>query len=166
MSSCLVYLRLAGQLQAWVYVLLLRRYSNYNSTAHSALLEWCQSVDAEVHAIDDYNSSPCSAQTIRPSSQVTGNWQQTTASSYKGAYLTLSVNRNDIASAAAQSATVTMVPFVPESGFYKLYMSIPGCQNTNTCISRTSAKVTWLMNGKNSIVTTIKQHNLVDDEVE
>ncbi|KAJ2227921.1 hypothetical protein EV180_002244, partial [Coemansia sp. RSA 518] len=90
----------------------------------------------------------------------------TTAASYKGAYLTLSVNRNDITSATAQSATVTMVPFVPESGFYKLYMSIPGCQNTNTCISRTSAKVTWLMNGKNSIVTTIKQHNLVDDEVE
>ncbi|KAJ2814478.1 hypothetical protein IWW50_007118, partial [Coemansia erecta] len=96
---------------------------------------------------------------------MTGDWKQTTAASYQGSYLTLSVNRNDIASATAQAATVTMVPFVPESGFYQVYMSIPGCQNTNTCISRTSAKVTWLMNGKHSVVTTVGQHNLVDDEV-
>ncbi|KAJ2629921.1 hypothetical protein H4R22_003033 [Coemansia sp. RSA 1290] len=121
--------------------------------------------DASVHAIDEYNASPCSSQVIRPSSQVSGNWKPTTAASYHGSYLTFSVNSNDIASAEAQSATVTLVPFVPESGFYQVYMSIPGCQNTNTCLQRTSAKVTWLMNGKRSVVTTVAQHNLNDEEI-
>ncbi|KAJ2851692.1 hypothetical protein IWW36_000837 [Coemansia brasiliensis] len=121
--------------------------------------------DASVHAIDSYNASPCSSQAIRPSSQITGNWKPTTAASYHGSYLTFSVNRNEISSAEAQSATVTLVPFVPESGFYRVYMSIPGCQNTNTCAQRTSAKVIWLMNNKRSVVTTVAQHNLEDEEV-
>ncbi|KAJ2798080.1 hypothetical protein H4R20_004949, partial [Coemansia guatemalensis] len=122
--------------------------------------------DARIYAIDDFNSLPCSKQAIRPSSMVTGSWQKTTAASYHGEYLTLSVGVNDIKSEQTQNATVTMVPFVPESGFYKVYMTIPGCQNTNTCLQRTSAKVTWLMDSGRSILTTVTQHNLEDLEIE
>ncbi|KAJ2616802.1 hypothetical protein H4S08_000638 [Coemansia sp. RSA 1365] len=127
---------------------------------------YAASVYARIYAIDGFNSLPCTTQAIRPSSAVMGSWRRTTAASYHGEYLTLSVNVNDIKSEQAQNATVTMVPFVPESGFYKVYMTIPGCQNTNTCLQRTSAKVTWLMDGGRSILTTVTQHNLEDLEIE
>ncbi|KAJ2162384.1 hypothetical protein GGF46_000748 [Coemansia sp. RSA 552] len=120
--------------------------------------------DAGVYAIDDFNGSPCSQQAIRPTTQTTGSWQRTTAASYHGEYLTLNVAAGDAEAAAA--ATVSLVPLVAESGFYRVLMAIPGCQNTNTCAQRTSAKVTWLMNGKHSVVTKVRQHNLADEEVE
>ncbi|KAJ2709882.1 hypothetical protein H4R19_004024, partial [Coemansia spiralis] len=107
--------------------------------------------DAQIYAIDGYNGSPCSAQAVRPMAQPTGDWRQTSPASYHGSYLTLTVNRDEVNSTAAQNAVVALVPYVPESGFYTVYMTIPGCQNTNTCAQRTSANVTWLMNSKQSI---------------
>ncbi|KAJ2342761.1 hypothetical protein GGH91_003418, partial [Coemansia sp. RSA 2671] len=62
-------------------------------------------------------------------------------------------------------ALVRMLPYVPESGFYKIYMMVPGCQNTNTCLQRSSAKVDLQMTRKRTEQISVPQHNLADEEV-
>ncbi|KAJ2397522.1 hypothetical protein GGI23_003503, partial [Coemansia sp. RSA 2559] len=100
-----------------------------------------------------------------PSSTSTGGWVSTTPASYRGTYLTLTVNTSDLQRESTQNASLTMVPDVPESGFYNVYMAIPGCQNTNTCINRSNAKVTIVMDNMHTLITTVGQHNLVDQDV-
>ncbi|KAJ1666348.1 hypothetical protein IW140_001077 [Coemansia sp. RSA 1813] len=121
--------------------------------------------DARVYADNTFNGSPCSTQAIMPSSKSTGGWVTTTPASYHGTYLTLTVNKNDLQLESTKNALLTMVPAVPESGFYNVYMTIPGCQNTNTCINRSTAKVAIVMDSIHSLIATVGQHNLVDQEV-
>ncbi|KAJ2553871.1 hypothetical protein EV175_002782 [Coemansia sp. RSA 1933] len=104
-------------------------------------------------------------QAIMPSSASTGGWTNTSPASYHGTYLTLTVNTSDLQLESTQNASLTMVPDVPESGFYNVYMTIPGCQNTNTCINRSTAKVVIVMDNMHTLIATVGQHNLVDQEV-
>ncbi|KAJ2492050.1 hypothetical protein IWW37_001764 [Coemansia sp. RSA 2050] len=120
--------------------------------------------DPRVYADDRFSSSPCSRAPSRPSSSIAGDWKTTTPASYHGTYKTLTVAKADVSSAQAQSAHVRMLPYVPESGFYKIYMMVPGCQNTNTCLQRSSARVDLLMTRKRAVQTSVPQHNLADEE--
>ncbi|KAJ2814499.1 hypothetical protein FBU31_007266, partial [Coemansia sp. 'formosensis'] len=122
--------------------------------------------DPRVYADARFSSSPCSQGSSRPLSTITGDWQTTTPASYHGTYKTLTVAKADINSAQTQSARVRMVPYVPESGFYKIYMMVPGCQNTNTCLQRSSARVELAMTRKRAVLATIAQHNFADEEVD
>ncbi|KAJ2740760.1 hypothetical protein GGI20_005635 [Coemansia sp. BCRC 34301] len=119
-----------------------------------------------VYADDRFSSSPCSQEPSRPSSSFTGDWKTTTPSSYHGTYKTLTVAKADISSVQTQSAHMRMVPYVPEPGFYKVYMMVPGCQNTNTCLQRSSARVELAMTRKRSVVATVAQHNFDNEEIE
>ncbi|KAJ1894101.1 hypothetical protein LPJ81_005226, partial [Coemansia sp. IMI 209127] len=121
--------------------------------------------DARVYADNTFNGSPCSTQAIMPSSTSTGGWVNTSPASYHGTYLTLTVNTSDLQLESTQNASLTMVPDVPESGFYNVYMSIPGCQNTNTCINRSTARVAIVMDNMLTLIATVGQHNLVDQDV-
>ncbi|KAJ2796034.1 hypothetical protein H4S07_006329, partial [Coemansia furcata] len=122
--------------------------------------------DPRVYADARFSSSPCSQGSSRPLSTITGDWQTTTPASYHGTYKTLTVAKADINSAQTQSARVRMVPYVPESGFYKIYMMVPGCQNTNTCLQRSSARVELAMTRKRAVLATVAQHNFADEEVD
>ncbi|KAJ2760272.1 hypothetical protein H4S06_001812 [Coemansia sp. BCRC 34490] len=107
----------------------------------------------------------CQLKPMLASSAYTGDWTETTPASYHGSYLTLSVNKNDLQLESTQNASLTMVPVVPESGFYKVYMSIPGCQNTNTCQSRSTARVAIVMDSMHTLIATVSQRNSVDQDV-
>ncbi|KAJ2105976.1 hypothetical protein IW146_007993 [Coemansia sp. RSA 922] len=122
--------------------------------------------DPRVYADDRFSSSPCSQQASRPSSSITGDWKTTSPASYHGTYKTLTVAKADVNSAQTQSARVRMVPHVPESGFYKIYMMVPGCQNSNTCLQRSSARVELSMIRKYAVLVTVPQHNFADEEIE
>ncbi|KAJ1722657.1 hypothetical protein LPJ53_002961 [Coemansia erecta] len=119
-----------------------------------------------VYALDIYNGSPCSTLPLRPSSTFVGAWTETTAASYRGTYRTLTVNVADVASAQVQDSVITMAPYIPEPGFYKVYMMVPGCQNTNTCQSRSSAHVLLMTDRKLSKLIQVNQYNVEDEEVE
>ncbi|KAJ2909810.1 hypothetical protein GGI21_001508 [Coemansia aciculifera] len=58
-----------------------------------------------------------------------------------------------------------MVPYVPESGFYKIYMMVPGCQNTNTCLQRSTARLELSTVRKRVVVVTVPQNNNADEEI-
>ncbi|KAJ2506426.1 hypothetical protein H4217_009023, partial [Coemansia sp. RSA 1939] len=121
--------------------------------------------DARVYADNAFNRPPCNLKPMLASSAYTGDWTETSPSSYHGSYLTLSVNKNDLQLESTQNASLTMVPIVPESGFYKVYMSIPGCQNTNTCQSRSTARVAIVMDSMHTLIATVSQRNSVDQDV-
>ncbi|KAJ2638554.1 hypothetical protein GGF44_002786, partial [Coemansia sp. RSA 1694] len=118
-----------------------------------------------VYADDRLSSSPCSQEASRPSSSLTGDWKPTTPASYHGTYKTLTVAKADVNSTQTQSAHVRMVPYVPEPGFYKVYMMVPGCQNTNTCLQRSSARVDLALTRKRTLSVTVPQHNFEDEEI-
>ncbi|KAJ1852706.1 hypothetical protein LPJ73_002777, partial [Coemansia sp. RSA 2703] len=103
---------------------------------------------------------------LRPSSSFVGAWTETTAASYRGTYRTLTVNAADVASAQVQNSVITMAPYIPEPGFYTVYMMVPGCQNTNTCRSRSSAHVLLMSNRGLSKLIQVNQYNIQDEEVE
>ncbi|KAJ1955866.1 hypothetical protein GGI12_005460, partial [Dipsacomyces acuminosporus] len=93
------------------------------------------------------------------------DWKATTSSSYHGSYLSLTTDVGDIDSQQAQSAEIRLTPNIPESGFYNVYMMVPGCQSTNTCRQRYSASVKLMLNAKHSMIATVAQHNIFDQEV-
>ncbi|KAJ1958826.1 hypothetical protein EC988_000045 [Linderina pennispora] len=121
--------------------------------------------DPRVYVDSSFNGSPCSQQAIQPTSNMVGDWKPTSPSSYHGTYRTLTVNVGDVDSATTQNSQVRLYPSIPEAGFYNIYMMIPGCENTNTCIRRASAKVTLGMTRSQEVVATVGQHNFVDQEV-
>ncbi|KAI7829170.1 cortical protein marker for cell polarity-domain-containing protein [Kickxella alabastrina] len=120
--------------------------------------------DPRIYSVDTFNGSPCSTMPLKPSSKFTGNWIKTTPASYHGTYMTLTVNVADVASATTQSSVLLLAPYIPEAGFYRVYMMIPGCQNTNTCQQRSSAQVLINMNSKESKRFNVGQYNHDDDE--
>ncbi|KAJ2721350.1 hypothetical protein GGI07_004020 [Coemansia sp. Benny D115] len=121
--------------------------------------------DIRVYSVNRFNGSPCSKMPLNPSAAVTGNWIETKPASYHGTYQTLSVNGADIGSEQTKSAYISLTPYLPEPGFYNVYMSIPGCQNTNTCAQRSTALVTVIMNSKITKNFQVEQKNLEDNEV-
>ncbi|KAJ1934206.1 hypothetical protein FBU59_005774, partial [Linderina macrospora] len=121
--------------------------------------------DSRVYADSSFNGSPCSQSGIQPTSNMVGDWKSTSPSSYHGTYRTLTVNVNDVNSATTQNSQVRLYPNIPEAGFYNIYMMIPGCENTNTCIRRASAKVSLGMTRSQEVVATVGQHNFADQEI-
>ncbi|KAJ1808453.1 hypothetical protein LPJ75_004587, partial [Coemansia sp. RSA 2598] len=70
------------------------------------------------------------------------------------------------ASPDVQNWAITMNPYIPEPGFYKVYMMVPGCQNTNTCQSRGLVDVLLKTNGEVAFdARNLTQNNLLDEEV-
>ncbi|KAJ2855870.1 hypothetical protein J3B02_001932 [Coemansia erecta] len=123
--------------------------------------------DPRVYAMNIFNGSPCINMPVQPYSSFTGDWAETTAASYHGTYRTLTVNAADIASSNAQNWAISLTPYIPEPGFYKVYMMIPGCQNTNTCRLRSLADVLLKTNFQDALTFhNVKQGNLVDQEIE
>ncbi|KAJ2637355.1 hypothetical protein GGF40_002414 [Coemansia sp. RSA 1286] len=123
--------------------------------------------DPHVYAIDIYNGSPCGYSRVRPTTSLVGGWAETTAASYHGTYRTLTVDVADIKSPNVKGSVIQMSPYIPEAGFYKVFMKIPGCQNTNTCQRRSAALVTLTTNQNNTIPSiAVNQHNVLDEETE
>ncbi|KAJ1999894.1 hypothetical protein H4R26_004867 [Coemansia thaxteri] len=122
--------------------------------------------DPRVYADDNFNNSPCGNGAFRPSSSSTGDWKPTSPASYHGTYSTLTVAKADIGSAQARAASMRVAPFIPDPGFYRIYMMVPGCQNTNTCIQRSNAKVSLSMTHKRTVIASVNQRKLVDEELE
>lgn len=72
--------------------------------------------------------------------------------------------KGEVSTAQSDSASMTLIPYIPESGFYNIYMMLPGCQNTNTCVNRASVKVQIQLSKQLSIVSKFKQDNVLDNE--
>jgi cbb3-type cytochrome oxidase subunit 3 len=71
-----------------------------------------------------------------------GDWQSTTAtSSLPGtqiAYMQAEVPVNNV-----QSTMITLYPYVGSSGYYDVYLVIPGCANIGDCASRTTVDTSF-----------------------
>ncbi|KAK9766136.1 hypothetical protein K7432_005011 [Basidiobolus ranarum] len=116
-----------------------------------------------VHAINEYNNPACasSSQPIKSSVSLTGSWERQTEPDSSKSILSYTVkNSKD------NKASITYTPFIPESGYYEIWASIPGCYDDD-CEDRISVdfSLTLTKSAKQSVTNTIPQNNNFDNVV-
>ncbi|KAJ1675169.1 hypothetical protein EV182_001792, partial [Spiromyces aspiralis] len=137
--------------------LMINLASWYGEGAGLSGIELYQRV-ALVSATQSANSFPsCSKRDYEPSYSATGTWNTISDTVHLTDYLQASVP----ASSAKTQPAITYTPFISESGYYNVTLSIPGCQNTNNCNSRTNIKVTINANPDTTMTRNLAQSNLL-----
>ena len=120
--------------------------------------------DIYAYAVDSQNEPSCATRGLRSTSTQNGPWQVTSGNS--GAqFLSASIDGPNI---NAQSASVTMLANIKQSGNYTVTLFTPGCSQDNSCGRRGIANVTGIFSdGGEPVQKEIYQTNDFDkyDEI-
>ncbi|ORX99318.1 hypothetical protein K493DRAFT_212806 [Basidiobolus meristosporus CBS 931.73] len=119
--------------------------------------------DIIVHAIGEYNYPNCSAnaQSLIYGASHTGDWMSQIQPGSSKSILSYTIK-----SADDNTVSITYTPFIPESGYYEIWASVPGCYATE-CNNRVSVDygLTLTKSATQPTTNTISQNELFDNIV-
>ncbi|KAF6841504.1 cellular morphogenesis protein [Colletotrichum plurivorum] len=116
--------------------------------------------DINSYAINDFNAPSCSDSDTKSTSTATGPWAVSPSEQSSSQYLTAKLS----GTISSQSASVTFLPDLKESGNYSVNLYTPGCIQDNTCSTRGQVNITGIMSssGKDKFTTSLYQTNNFD----
>ncbi|KAI8868227.1 hypothetical protein GQ42DRAFT_164273 [Ramicandelaber brevisporus] len=92
--------------------------------------------DVISYAVHDLNTSPCATTPFTATSSFTGApWTLETPNVRTAPFMKHAVASTD--DGTSNAAAVTFTPYIAESGNYKVWLHIPGCEASSDCASRT-----------------------------
>ncbi|KAK9760006.1 hypothetical protein K7432_016406, partial [Basidiobolus ranarum] len=116
-----------------------------------------------VHAVKEYNYPNCTAssQSLNYGVSLTGDWESQIQQGSSKSILSYTVKNSE-----DNAVSITYIPFIPESGYYEIWASIPGCYAAE-CTDRILAdySLTLTKSAKEPIINTISQNDLFDNVV-
>ncbi|KAK1970649.1 cellular morphogenesis protein [Colletotrichum sublineola] len=116
--------------------------------------------DINSYAVNDFNAPACSDSDTKSSATATGPWSTSPSLQSNSQYLTAKLS----GSITANSASVTFLPDLKESGNYSVNLYTPGCLQDATCLTRGQVNITGIMSpsGNNRFATSLYQTNNFD----
>ncbi|KAJ0167210.1 Polarized growth protein rax2 [Colletotrichum tanaceti] len=116
--------------------------------------------DINSYAINDFNAPACSDSDTKSSAAATGPWSTSPSLQSSSQYLTAKLS----GSITANSASVTFLPDLKESGNYSVNLYTPGCLQDATCTTRGQVNITGIMSpsGNDKFTTSLYQTNNFD----
>ncbi|KAI8384432.1 cortical protein marker for cell polarity-domain-containing protein [Radiomyces spectabilis] len=109
-----------------------------------------------VHAIDSGNATDCAMATNLPQSKsvTSGSWKTIVDAETRETALSSSFPVSQLHSS---KTSIDFIPFLPESGFYDVYMYTPGCVGTSSCGQRTDVDLTMYFSANHTVNRTLSQ---------